>query len=160
MHRRVPMPGHSFLHISCASVVIIQDESVKLDLGHRERKSQICVIPVFKHRGYTGDTYLHGGLLDISKNSTIKKRRWPNMSSTQNPPCVCKVNDYFNNFFVNKVDYIIKCMCTEKKLQKVQRWPRDHGQPNHSHESVSCCSCWFQKDHKRSLKLTIEFVDC
>ena len=43
------------------------------------------------------------------------------MSSTQNPPCVCKVNDYFNNFFVNKVDYIIKCMCTEKKLQKVQR---------------------------------------
>ena len=82
------------------------------------------------------------------------------MSSTKVPPCVCKVNNYFTNFFVRKVHHIVKCMCIEKKLQKVQRQPRDRRYPKHSHASVSRCSCKPQKKLPRSGKFTIEFVDC
>ena len=73
MHRRVPIPGRSFLHIACASVVIIQENLVNRGLHAVSKKSQFSVLPVLKARGYTGDIDLHGGLVYILRIALSKK---------------------------------------------------------------------------------------
>jgi hypothetical protein len=52
--------------------------------------------------------------LELSKNRLAK-----NMSLAQESKCVCKVKDFFDNFFATKVEDTIDCMCAAKKLQKV-----------------------------------------